>query len=205
MPETSIDAQKTETAPQKEIENRASFTAMENGTKEDWMIIAREFLPFAAQGGKRILKHLELLKDDTGGFPVDRYEHSLQTATRAFRDGRDDEYVVCALVHDIGDLLGAYHHPDIAAAIVKPFVSEANHWMVAHHGIFQGYYYFDYLGLDKNKREEFRGHEYFDYTAEFCSKYDQSAFDANYDNLPIEAFEAMVMKVFQAPKGPLLG
>jgi len=47
-------------------------------------------------------------------------------ATRAFCDGRDQEYVVCALLHDIGDTLGAFNHPDIAAAILKPFISEAN-------------------------------------------------------------------------------
>ncbi len=179
---------------------RAKFRAMDEGTKEDWQIIAGEFIPFAQKGGQRILDHLALLKEDNGGFPVDRYEHSLQTASRAHQDGRDEEYVVCALLHDIGDLLGAFHHPDIAASIIRPFVSEAHHWMVAHHGVFQGYYYFDYLGLDKNRREAFRGNDHFDLTAEFCEKYDQKAFDPNYETLPIEVFEPMVMKVFQAPK-----
>ncbi len=195
----------TENSDEAPSQNRATFSAMTEGTQQDWQTIAGEYLPFAARGGERILKHLSLLKGDHGGFPVDRFEHSLQTATRAFRDGRDDEYVVCALLHDIGDLLGAYHHPDIAAAIVKPFVSEANHWMVANHGIFQGHYYFHYLGMDRNQRDKFRGHEHYQQTAEFCEKYDQAAFDASYDTMPLEAFEPMVMKLFQAPKTSMMG
>ena len=179
---------------------RAAFTAMTEGTQEDWNIIAGEYLPFAAQGGKRVMDHLRLLEGDAGGFPVDRLTHSLQTATRAHRDGRDEEYVVCALLHDIGDLLGAYNHPDIAAAMLKPFVSEQNHWMVQHHGIFQGYYFFHYLGMDRDMREEFRGHPNFQHTEEFCAKYDQNSFDPNYDTMPLEAFEPMVMKLFTAPK-----
>ncbi|WP_375203115.1 HD domain-containing protein [Hyphococcus sp.] len=179
---------------------RAKFHAMTEGTQEDWMVIASQFAPFAAKGGARVLDHLRLLKGDYGGFPVDRLEHCLQTATRAHRDGRDEEYVVCALLHDIGDTLGAYNHPDIAAAILKPFVSEKNHWMVEKHGIFQGYYFFHYLGMDRDMRDQFRDHDYFQHTAEFCEKYDQAAFDPNYDSMPLEAFEPMVMKLFEAPK-----
>ena len=179
---------------------RAKFRAMTEGTQQDWSIIASEFGPFAMQGGKRILDHLRLLEGDCGGFPVDRLTHSLQTATRAHRDGRDEDYVVCALLHDVGDTLGAFNHPDIAAAIVKPFVSEANHWMVEKHGIFQGYYFFHYLGMDRDMREAFRGHPHFQHTAEFCEKYDQSAFDPDYDTMPLSAFEPMVMRLFSAPK-----
>ena len=169
------------------------------------MKIASQFAPFAANGGKRVLDHLRILKGDYGGFPIDRLDHSLQTATRAFKDGRDEEYVVCALLHDIGDTLGAYNHPDIAAAILKPFISEKNHWMVEKHGIFQGYYFFHYLGMDRDMRDQYRDHKYFQYTAEFCQKYDQSAFDPDYVNMPLEAFEPMVMKLFQAPKNSVYG
>ena len=99
---------------------------------------------------------MRALEFDHGGFPVDRLEHSLQTATRWGKDGRDDEYVLCALLHDIGDTLSPYSHPDIAAGILKPFVSDANHFMVKHHGEFQGYYFWDYIGLDKNARDKYR-------------------------------------------------
>ena len=182
---------------------RAKFRAMTEGTQEDWMTIASQFGPFAANGGARVLDHLKLLSGDFGGFPVDRLTHCLQTATRAHRDGRDEEYVVCALLHDIGDTLGAFNHPDVAAAIVKPFVSEANRWMVEKHGIFQGYYFFHYLGMDRDMRESFRGHDHFQYTAEFCEKYDQTAFDPDYDTMPLEAFEPMVMKLFETPKNSM--
>ncbi|MCJ8158486.1 HD domain-containing protein [Sphingomonas sp. LaA6.9] len=183
-----------------ETHDRAQFTAMENGTQEDWMKIASHFGPFAANGGKRVLDHLRLLEGDYGGFPVDRMQHSLQTATRAHRDGRPDDYVVMALIHDIGDTLGAYNHPDIAAAIIKPFVSEELHWITAQHGIFQGYYFFHYLGMDRDLREQYRGHPHFEACAEFCEKYDQSAFDPAYESAPLSFFEPMVMKLFERPR-----
>jgi len=183
-----------------EIQDRARFTAMTEGTQEDWSAIATHFVPFAANGGQRVLDHLKLLDGDYGGFPVDRLSHCLQTATRAHRDGRDDEYVVMALIHDIGDTLGAYNHPDIGAAILKPFVSEELHWITAHHGIFQGYYFFHYLGMDRDMRENFRGHPHFEACAEFCEKYDQAAFDPEYDSARLSFFEPMVMKLFERPK-----
>ena len=182
---------------------RAKFKSMTEGTQEDWSTIGSQFAPFAAQGGKRVIEHLKLLDGDYGGFPIDRLSHCLQTATRAFKDGRDDEYVICALLHDIGDTLGAYNHPDIAAAILKPFVSEKNCWMVEKHGIFQGYYFFHYLGMDRDVRDNFRDHPNFQYTAEFCEKYDQTAFDKNYESMPLEAFEPMVMKLFEMPKNSI--
>lgn len=186
-------------------EPRAQFRAMTEGTQDDWMKIAGQFGPFAAEGGKRIIAHLKLLDGDYGGFPIDRLNHCLQTATRAYKDDRDEEYVVCALLHDIGDTLGAYNHPDIAAAILKPFVSEENHWMVEKHGIFQGYYFFHYLGMDRDMREQFRDHPHFERTAEFCEKYDQTAFDPDYESMPLEAFEPMVLKTFAMPKNSVYG
>ncbi|MGH8311251.1 MAG: HD domain-containing protein, partial [Steroidobacteraceae bacterium] len=129
-----------------------------------------------------------------------RLEHSLQTATRAHRDGRDDEYVACALIHDIGDSLGSFNHADIATAILKPFVSEQNLWMVEQHAIFQGYYFFEHMGLDKNLRDRFRGHEWFDYTAEFCEKYDQCSFDPSYDSMRLEEFEPLLRRFFARPR-----
>jgi predicted HD phosphohydrolase len=179
---------------------RAAFHAMTEGTKEDWDKIAVGAIELAAGLPDRVLAHLRLLGGDYGGFAVDRLEHSLQTATRAHRADRDDEYVFCALIHDIGDLLGPLNHADVAAAVVKPFVSEQNHWMVEKHAIFQGYYFFHHLGLDPDMREQFRGHEWFDYTAEFCHEYDQPAFDPGYGTLPLEHFEPLVRQVMSSPK-----
>ncbi len=179
--------------------HNASFTDMSESTREDWEIIMKEQIAFAPGGGKRVLDHLRLLDGDYGGFPVDRLTHCLQTATRAHRDGRSEDYVVMALIHDIGDTLGAFNHPDIAAAIIKPFVSEELHWIVVHHGIFQGINFFHHIGLDRDMREKFRGEEHFAATEEFIEKYDCPAFDPDYDTLPLEFFEPMVMKLFQRP------
>ena len=182
---------------------RATFTRMEDSTSADWQAIGAEAMAAARGVPDRILAHLKLLDGDHGGFPIDRFQHSLQTATRALEDGRDEEYVVCALLHDIGDTLGPYNHFDIAAAIVKPFVSEANHWMVQHHGIFQGYFFFHHIGLDRNLREQFRGHEHFARTEEFCALYDNPAFDASAATLGMDTFEPMLRRVFAAPKSSL--
>ncbi|MEO1483397.1 MAG: HD domain-containing protein [Myxococcota bacterium] len=183
--------------------SQAKFSHMRDGTQEDWAAIASHFKPFAGQVADRVLAHLRLLDGDYGGFPVDRLTHSLQSATRAERDGRDEEYVVCALLHDIGDTLGPYNHPDVAAALLKPFVSEKNLWMVQHHGIFQGYYFFHHLGMDRDMRERFKDHPYYEYTAEFCEKYDAAAFDKDYEHLPLEHFEPMVRRVLAAPKNTI--
>ena len=178
---------------------RAGFTQMSDGTAEDWAIIGGQFREYARDLPDRVLTHLKLLDGDFGGFPVDRLEHSLQTATRAHRDGRGEDYVVMALLHDIGDTLGSYNHPEIGAAILKPFVSEELHWICQNHGAFQGYYFFHFLGMDRDAREAFRGHPHFDACHEFCEKYDQAAFATDYDSEPLSFFEPMVRRVFARP------
>ena len=178
---------------------QANFRSMDEGTADDWRAIGSHFGPFASQLADRVLTHLQLLDGDYGGFPIDRLQHSLQTATRAHRAGEDEPYVVMALLHDIGDTLGSYNHPDIAAAMLKPFVDARLHWMCEHHGIFQGYYFFHYLGLDRDMREALRGHPHFEDTAHFCEAYDQAAFDKDYDTAPLDFFEPMVRRVFARP------
>jgi predicted HD phosphohydrolase len=182
---------------------RAQFTSMEAGTKEDWRIINQAMKPFIAELPDRVLAHLKMLQGDCGGFAIDRLDHCLQTATRAYKDGRDEEYVVCALLHDLGDLLGPRNHADVAAAILKPFVSEQNFWMVEKHAIFQGYYFFHHLGLDRDMRDQFRDHPWYSYTEEFCREYDGPAFDPKYKHLPLEEFEPMVGRVLTNVKNSI--
>lgn len=183
--------------------DRAAFRSMDEGTPEDWQIIGGHFFPYAKALPDRVLAHLKLLDGDYGGFPVDRMEHSRQAATRAHQAGESEEYVVMALLHDIGDTLGSYNHPDIAAAILKPFVSEELHWIAQQHGIFQGYYFFHHLGMDRDLRDNYRGHPHFEATARFCELYDQSAFDPGYHSAPLEFFEPMVRRVFAAPRNSI--
>ena len=180
-------------------QKRAAFREMKAGTAEDWAIIGSEYRAFAKGLPDRVLDHLKLLDGDFGGFPVCRLEHSLQTATRAHRDGRDEQYVVMALLHDIGDTLGSYNHPEVAASIIKPFVSEEVHWICQNHGAFQGYYYFHFLGMDQNARDQFADHPHFEACREFCEKYDQAAFDPDYESEPLEFFEPMVRRVMERP------
>jgi predicted HD phosphohydrolase len=177
-----------------------TFTRMVDATADDYMEIARHGLVFQQGLPDRVLAHLSLLAGDTGGYAVDRLTHSRQTATRAHRDGHDEEYVVCALVHDIGDTLASFNHSELAAVVLEPFVSEENHWIVKHHGIFQGYYFFHHLGLDRNMRDRYRDHRFAKACAHFCGAYDQNSFDPAYDTLPLAFFEPMVRRVFAAPK-----
>lgn len=186
-----------------EVAAKAAFHAMTEGTAQDWRAISLANKAFHAGHGDRILAALRSLGEDKGGFAVDRLEHSLQTATRAMRDGRDEEYVVCALLHDIGDLMGPSNHAEVGAVILKPYISEANHFMMDKHGIFQGYYFFHYLGLDRDMREQYRGHPHFEYCAQFCHLYDQSSFDPDYDTAPLEVFEPMLRRVIARPKASI--
>ena len=182
-------------------EKRASFRRFDECTPEDIQTVGENFKALADGLPDRVLAHLKLLDGDFGGFNVDRLEHSLQTATRAHRDGRNEEYVVCALLHDIGDTLGTYDHGAVAAAILKPFISEANHWLLENHTVFQGYYYFEHLGGDKNARDVHKDSPHFEHTKEFIEKYDMPAFDENYDSMSLEEFEPMVRRVMS--KDPL--
>lgn len=175
---------------------RAEFRSFQESTKDDWSLIMRHIGATQDMVADNALHLLRCLASDHGGFPVTRLEHSLQTATRAEADGRDEEYVMCALLHDIGDTLAPFNHPDIAAGILKPFVSPANHWMVQHHGIFQGYYFWHHIGLDQNAREAYRGSPHWEYTEEFCAKYDQVAFDPAYKSESLEYFEPLIRATF---------
>ena len=179
---------------------RAKFTSMTVSTQEEWMAIGQINGPYNRQMPDRMLAHLRMLGEDEGGFAVNRLEHSLQTATRAFKDGRDEEYVVCALIHDIGDVLSPSNHAEMGAMVLKPYISEQNHWMMDKHGIFQGYYFFHHLGLDRDMRDQFRGHPHFEYCAQFCHLYDQNSFDPNYQSMSVEDFEPMLRRVLAAPK-----
>ena len=176
--------------------NRATFRSMDEGTPDDWQAIGQHFMPFAGGLADRVLTHLKLLDGDYGGFPIDRLQHSLQTATRAHRGGESEPYVVMALLHDIGDTLGSYNHPDIAAAILKPFVDEKLHWMCAattasSRAIISS----TTSGWTATCAKRFAAIEHFEDTARFCELYDQTAFDAAYDSAPLEFFEPMVRRV----------
>ena len=175
---------------------KVSFTEMKNGTKDDYLFLDRHEKNFASKTADRILKFMSGLTETLEGYQISRLEHSLQSATRAYKNGESEEMVVAALLHDIGDELAPMNHSEYAAAILKPYVSERTHWIVEKHGEFQMFYYAHHLGKDKNKRDKYKGHKYYQATIDFCEKYDQNSFDPNYKSLPLDFFKPMVEKIF---------
>ena len=172
------------------------FTAMKDGTAEEYAFLDALERANPVPVADNVLRLLEGLRGRTLGYRVDRWTHSLQSATRALRDGADEETVVCALLHDVGDDLAPLNHGRFAAEILRPYVSERAAWIVEHHAHFQGWYYWHHVGGDRNARERWRGHRWFDDCADFCERFDQCAFDPDYDTLGIEVFEPMVRRVF---------
>jgi len=175
---------------------KVSFTEMKNGTKEDYVFLEKHEKNYISKTADRILKYMSRLTKTLEGYPISRLEHSLQSATKALKAGEDEEMIVAALLHDIGDELAPMNHSEYAAAILKPYVSEKTHWVVERHGEFQSYYYAHHLGGDRNKREKYKDHKYYQATIDFCEKYDQGCFDPNYKSLPLEHFEPMVRRIF---------
>ena len=172
------------------------FTEMKLGTKDEYILLDKYEKEYVNGTADRILNFMKGLTDTLEGYKVSRLEHSLQTATRAFKDKADEEMVVAALLHDIGDELAPLNHSEYAAAVIKPYVSEKTHWIIKMHGLFQTYYYAHHLGGDRNKREEYKDHKYYQATVDFCENYDQGCFDPNYKSLPLEHFAPMVKKIF---------
>lgn len=173
---------------------------MAEGTREDYELLERLEAPFLAALPDRLLAAVDALEHSFSGYQVTRREHSLQSATRARRDGRDDEYVVAALLHDIGDELAPYTHGEMVSAILRPFVREELCWVIAHHGLFQTYYYAHHSGGDRHARERYRDHPHYRACVEFCERYDQNCFDPGYPSLRLESFAPLVRAVCSEPR-----
>ena len=175
------------------------FVQMQDGDVEDYTFLREHELAYAAETAGRLLDSLKTLEHSMGGYQVSRLTHSLQSATRAERDGADIDWIVCALLHDIADPYAPYNHDEMAAAIVKPFVREQCTWTIRTHGAFQKIYYADKIGENPNSRDRYAGHQYFDDCVEFCARWDQASFDPDYDTSPLEHFAPMVEEVFARP------
>ena len=175
---------------------KVSFTEMKYGTKEDYLLLDKHERKYAGETADRIIKFMSGLTETLEGYQVSRLEHSLQSATKAFRNGESEELVVAALLHDIGDELAPMNHSEYAAAILKPYVSEKTHWIVEKHGLFQLYYYAHHLGYEKNERDKYKGHKYYKDTIDFCENWDQKSFDPNFKSLTLKDFEPYVKKIF---------
>ena len=175
---------------------KVNFTEMKNGSKEDYELLEKYEKNFERKTADRLLKYLASQTTTLEGYQITRLEHALQAATRAYKNGESEEMVVATLLHDIGDDLAPMNHSQYAASIIRPYVSEKTYWIILHHGLFQTYYSAHHLGGDRNARDKFKDHKYYQDTVDFCEKYDQSSLDPNYKSMSLEDFEPMVKKIF---------
>lgn len=178
-------------------DQKVSFTQMKDGTKEDYELLEKLEKPYLALTADRVMDELRRQGDvSLEGYRITRLEHGLQSATRALREGADTDWVVGALLHDIGDGLAPQNHDRFSAEVIRPFVRDEVAWTVEHHGIFQMFYYGHHYGWDKDARDRFKDHPCWQSCADFCERWDQSSFDPDYDYEPLEFFEPMVREVF---------
>jgi predicted HD phosphohydrolase len=179
---------------------KVEFIRMEDGTREEYEFLDRLEDEYKAGLPDRIMESMRKLANSLSGYQISRLEHCLQGATRAYRAGESDEMIVSVLLHDIGDELAPYSHSEMAAAILRPFVSEKLYWIVKHHGVFQMYYYAHHCGGDRNSREMFSDSPWYQDAIDFCHNYDQNCFDPDYDSEPLEFFEPILRRVMAEPR-----
>jgi predicted HD phosphohydrolase len=175
---------------------KVNFTAMKDGSKEDYLFLDKLEKQYISRTGERVIKYLQNYDQTIEGYQVSRLEHSLQAATRALKDDASEEMVVATLLHDIGDELAPANHSEYAAAILKPYVSEKTYWILLKHGEFQMYYFAHHLGENKNQRDKYKDHKYYDDCRKFCENWDQSSFDPSYKSLTLKDFEPLIKKIF---------
>jgi len=172
------------------------FTEMKNGSKEDYLLLDKLEKKYITKTGDRIINYLQKYDQTLEGYKVSRLEHSLQAATRALKDSASDEMIVATLLHDIGDDLAPANHAEFAASILRPYVSEKTYWILQKHGEFQMYYYAHHIGADRNKRDQYKAHKFYNDCVKFCELWDQSSFDPNYKSLELKEFEPLIKKIF---------
>jgi len=172
------------------------FTEMKHGSKDDYLLLDKYEQEYINGTANRIIKFMSGLNSTLKGYKITRLEHSLQTATRALNDKASEEMIVAALVHDIGDELAPLNHSEYAASVLKPFVSEKTHWIIEKHGEFQMYFYAHHLGGNRNQRDKYKNHKYYEDALNFCEKWDQASFDPNFKSLKLKDFEPLIINIF---------
>jgi predicted HD phosphohydrolase len=183
------------------MSDKVDFTAMEHASREDYDLVFEHERQEIQEQAARVIGWLKTMDGDSP-YQISRLDHCLQTATRAQRDGADDETVVCALLHDIGDVIAPANHSQVAAAMLRPYISDKNHWVILHHGLFQGHYWMDHYDQDKNARDQYKSHPYYQDCVDFCANWDQASFDPDYDTLPLEHFVPLVKALFARTPQP---
>ena len=176
--------------------SKVIFTEMKHGSKDDYLLLDKYEQDYINGTADRIIDFMSGLNSTLEGYKITRLEHSLQTATRALNDKASEEMIVAALLHDIGDELAPLNHSEYAASILKPFVSEKTHWIIEKHGEFQMYYYAHHLGGNRNQRDKYKDHKYYEDALNFCEKWDQASFDPNFKSRKLKDFEPLIINIF---------
>ena len=176
--------------------NTVTFTAMKDGTVEDYQIIQENDHVTAQELPERIMNHLREMALDDGAYQISRLDHVLQCATRAFRDSADDDWIVASLLHDLGDVLAPYSHGQVASEIIRPFVKKEVAWVVRNHGVFQMFYNKSLSPEERNRRDQFKHHPYYQLAVDFCENWDQCSFDPGYPCEELRFFEPVLRRVF---------
>ncbi len=179
-----------------DVDNTVNFIRMEDGTRQEYQLLHRYEKQYSGFTAQRVMDHMQSLSNSFAGYKVTRLEHGIQSATRAWADDAGPEMTVAALLHDIGDALAPENHSELAASILRPYVSQKTYWVVKHHGIFQGYYFFHHIGLDRDLRNRYKDHPYYQACADFCANWDQVSFDPDYPSKTLDFFEPMVEEIF---------
>ena len=177
------------------MSKKVNFISMDHGTKNDYDLIAIHDSENERNLIFRVIEWLKMM-DGESPYQISRLQHSLQTATRAEEDGADTDTIVCALLHDIGDVISPLNHSQVSAALLRPYIGDKNYWIVLNHGLFQGYYWMHHYDEDRNTRDKFKDHEYYQDCVDFCSNWDQLSFDPDYKTKPLEYFIPMVEEIF---------
>ena len=178
---------------------KVNFTNMSEGTKEEYEFLDTLEGTFKADLPNKLLKAVADLEHSISGYQISRLDHVLQSATRAYESLESEQMIAAALLHDVGDDLAPYSHSEMAAAILRPFVNEEIYWVVKHHGLFQLYYYAHHSGGDRNARDRFKDHPFYETAVRFCHEYDQNCFDPDYPTKPLSFFEPIIQRVFAKP------
>ena len=177
------------------------FTDMKQGTAEDWAHIAREHGKHQASAAvQQIMANPKRRERIAVGVAANQLTHSLMAGTLARRADASDEEVVAALCHDLGKLFSIPNHGPIAAEMLKPYVSEEIYQAVYWHQDFQGRYYFEHLGKDKEARRRFEGEAWYAFAEKLVDEWDAPAFDPSFEVDHLESFEPEVTRVFSNPR-----
>lgn len=177
------------------LSKKVEFTSMKEGTKDDYDLITIHDSENERQLFDRVINWLEMMNGESP-YKISRLQHCLQAATRAENDGADTETIVCALMHDIGDVISPSNHSQVSAALLRPYVSEKNYWIILNHGLFQGYYWMHHYDEDRNARDKYKNHQYYQDCVDFCTKWDQISFDPDFDTKPLNYFIPMIKEIF---------